>query len=208
MGFERNPIMVQDTDSRGRGVLTPTDREYLRGEKEYDNPETDAHRRRDIRDRVRDSILDFELLRSELDEDERRKIFEGVTNADAELEDAIMDMFAFVCLGVCEDVIQEAETTEWKEKPHLHDMDYLVEGGLRQAFRDRDFFITDAWAETTVIGYSEQRVEVLKNVLSGRNKEFLYPEDIKILLEADEIDQGALLEFLAEHVGPSGGTSQ
>jgi len=50
------------TMNRGRGILTPDDRKYLTGQKEYSHPESARNRRAKIRQRVQNSILDFALL--------------------------------------------------------------------------------------------------------------------------------------------------
>ncbi|SDZ92501.1 hypothetical protein SAMN04488065_1253 [Haloplanus vescus] len=48
-------------DERPRGILTPDDRQYLRGEKDLsDSAERNARQR--IRDRIQESLADFELL--------------------------------------------------------------------------------------------------------------------------------------------------
>ncbi|TKR27967.1 hypothetical protein [Natronomonas salsuginis] len=60
-------------------ILTETEREFLRGEKEYAGNKTESNKRRNIRERVFQSLTDFELLANELPEDDRRKIFERLS---------------------------------------------------------------------------------------------------------------------------------
>jgi hypothetical protein len=60
--------------TRGRGILTETDRKYLLGEVEYDDNQQQRNRRRYIRDRARNGIIDFILL-SELEKRDRKQIF-------------------------------------------------------------------------------------------------------------------------------------
>jgi hypothetical protein len=55
-------------------MLSHTDREFLTGEKEYDHRQSAFDRRRTIRERVVNGILDFEVLLTELGENEREKI--------------------------------------------------------------------------------------------------------------------------------------
>lgn len=66
--------------SKPNGVLTKTDREFLSAEDEYYTGEhkrqSRYQRRRDIRQRIVHSILDFSFIASHLEESERRKIFE------------------------------------------------------------------------------------------------------------------------------------
>lgn len=60
-------------------ILTETEREFLRGEKEYASEKTESNKLRNIRERVFQSLTDFELLANELPEDDRRKIFERLS---------------------------------------------------------------------------------------------------------------------------------
>lgn len=60
--------------TRGRGILTETDRKYLLGEVEYEDRQQQRNRRRYIRDRVRNGIIDFTLL-DNLEERDRKQIF-------------------------------------------------------------------------------------------------------------------------------------
>lgn len=58
-----------------KGFLTPTDREFLRGEKEYDSKQGRYARRQAIRERIQNSLRDFVLLFEYLDSDEIVRIF-------------------------------------------------------------------------------------------------------------------------------------
>lgn len=60
-------------------ILTETEREFLRGEKEYAGEKTESNKMRNIRERVFQSLTDFELLANELPEEDRRKIFERLS---------------------------------------------------------------------------------------------------------------------------------
>lgn len=58
------------------GLLSTADREYLRGEKSYDNPDSERRRRHLLRERLRLSFrTDFSLVASELNAKDRRLIF-------------------------------------------------------------------------------------------------------------------------------------
>lgn len=67
--------------SKPNGILTKADREFLTAEGGYYTGEharqSRYQRRRDIRQRIVQSILDFSFIASHLGEDERRKIFEN-----------------------------------------------------------------------------------------------------------------------------------
>ena len=61
-------------------ILTETERKFLRGEKEYADEKSENTKMRNIRERVFQSLTDFELLAEELPEDERQKIFERLSD--------------------------------------------------------------------------------------------------------------------------------
>lgn len=60
---------------RSRGILSNTDREYLCGLKDYKHEQSEANRRQDIRERVKNGLEDFILLWLRLDDDDREKLF-------------------------------------------------------------------------------------------------------------------------------------
>ncbi|MGQ4557307.1 hypothetical protein [Halobellus sp. GM3] len=95
---DREPEPPLTPEERPRGILTPTDREYLCGLKEYAQPQTDANRRQDIRERVANGLKDFVLLSLFLEPDEREKIFEAF--GPEETEDVLAAMVAFGYLGL------------------------------------------------------------------------------------------------------------
>lgn len=86
-------------EERPRGILSQTDREYLCGLKEYAQPQTDANRRQEIRERVRNGMKDFVLLVFGLPEKQREQIFETLEEED-ELADVLGLMVTFVYLGL------------------------------------------------------------------------------------------------------------
>lgn len=91
---------------RKNAMLTTEDRRWLTGEKVYDGQHAKQQRyqrRRDIRERVYNSILDFSILLDELDDDEWREIVGEVTdggkqwqNADEDLQAGVRDGLAFL----------------------------------------------------------------------------------------------------------------
>lgn len=66
---------MDSSNERGRGVLSKTDREYIRNPDEYTR-QSAYERRKHIRNRVYNAFLDGALLLS-LSADERKRIFEG-----------------------------------------------------------------------------------------------------------------------------------
>jgi len=87
-------------------MLTTEDRRWLTGEKVYDGQHAKQQRyqrRRDIRERVYNSMLDFSILLEELDDEEWREVFGDITdegrqwqNADEDLQAGVRDGLAFL----------------------------------------------------------------------------------------------------------------
>ena len=69
-----------NTDDRPtpHGMLVAEDREYLRGEKEYNSRQGVHDRRKAIRARIVNTILDFELADQNLSDEDRRKVRDEV----------------------------------------------------------------------------------------------------------------------------------
>lgn len=86
---------MADAD-RPRGVLTPADRRFLRGDVTLGSEQSryDAHYR--IRNRVRNAVLDHSLLFEHLPERDRQQVFDP---EDDRLAEAVVDAVAFCYLG-------------------------------------------------------------------------------------------------------------
>lgn len=97
-------------EDRPRGILSPTDREYLCGHKEYAQPQTDANRRQDIRERVKNGLKDFTLLWLFLERDEREKVFAEL--GEDTTDEVIGSMVAFAYLALDEDSTRFEECIE------------------------------------------------------------------------------------------------
>jgi hypothetical protein len=97
-------------EDRPRGILSPTDRDYLCGLKEYAQPQTDANRRQDIRERVENGLKDFALLWMLLEPDERKKVFEEL--GEDGTDEVIESMVTFAYLGIDQDTIRLEECIE------------------------------------------------------------------------------------------------
>jgi len=88
-------------EDRPRGILSPTDREYLCGLKEYAQPQTDANRRQEIRERVKNGLKDFALLWLLLERKEREKVFDEL--GEEVTDEVIESMVSFAHLGLDRD---------------------------------------------------------------------------------------------------------
>lgn len=84
------------SDERDRGILTPADRAYLRGERTYDREQSERNTRARIRDRVYDGLVDFETLTTELSERDRQLVVERLDEAGPAGLDALAAAVAFV----------------------------------------------------------------------------------------------------------------
>lgn len=87
---------------RGRGILSQADRAYLRGETEYESVQSERNARARIRDRLFESVRDFELLVESLSERDRKLVFEkrfGEMEGHAAF-DALVSWLACCYLGV------------------------------------------------------------------------------------------------------------
>ncbi|WP_227352844.1 hypothetical protein [Haladaptatus salinisoli] len=96
---------------RKRGILSRADRAYLRGEADLASTQSERNARARIRDRIHDSVLDFELLVECLSERDRELVFEKrFENADGtEAFDALVSAVSFLYRAI-EDTGLEFET--------------------------------------------------------------------------------------------------
>lgn len=87
--------MTDEKDKKG--FLTPADRKFLRGEKEYDSKHSRYERRKSIRERTRGAFRDFALLTEQLPKNEREKIFTTDSKEEyLDLEEDITNTIQFI----------------------------------------------------------------------------------------------------------------
>lgn len=115
-------------DDRPRGILSPSDREYLMAPDGFSS-QAAYERRRAIAERVHASLYDYALLVESLDEEVRREIFEDFDREDFSLN-TLESAVAFLYLGVG-DAVESGDLVT----PSFED---LIAEGVRQAFRQRD----------------------------------------------------------------------
>ncbi|WP_224270973.1 hypothetical protein [Haloprofundus salinisoli] len=84
---------------RGRGILTPSDREYLLGRKTDYTEHSKKQKRNRIRRRLRNAILDFTILFEHLEDRDRETVFNPDDDARDAYTQGITDMLAFLHLG-------------------------------------------------------------------------------------------------------------
>lgn len=66
-----------DNDARPRGILSETDREWIKGKKQYDSRQGANKRRREVHERIRNAIYDLELLLEYPEKIENNRIYIG-----------------------------------------------------------------------------------------------------------------------------------
>lgn len=97
---------MSDQEKRPRGMLTPKDRELLRGEIEYKHQQQYSNRRRKIRERIANGLLDFNAIQYTLQDKDRKLIFQDPAAAagvnDPLLPESIRSMLYWTYLGLRE----------------------------------------------------------------------------------------------------------
>jgi hypothetical protein len=84
---------------RDRGVLTPSDREFLLGRKTDYTEHSKKQKRNRIRRRIRNAILDFTILFEHLDDRDRETVFDPDDAERDAYTRGIVDVLAFLHLG-------------------------------------------------------------------------------------------------------------
>jgi hypothetical protein len=97
--------------NRPSGILTPTDREFMRAEDDYyegkNARQSRYQRRRDIRRRVVTSLLDFQDINTYLTHEQRQKIFadpeESGAEGDIDFQAGLQSLLQWIYLGCREE---------------------------------------------------------------------------------------------------------
>ncbi|WP_458209288.1 hypothetical protein [Haladaptatus sp. NG-SE-30] len=94
-----SPDSLAYSADRDRGILTPSDREYLIGRKSDYTEHSKKQKRNRIRRRLRNAILDFTILFEHLEDRDRETVFNPDDDARDAYTQGITDMLAFLHLG-------------------------------------------------------------------------------------------------------------
>lgn len=98
--------LYEDSENKGqqrsRGILSKTDREYLLGLKNYENKQSEANRRQDIRDRIKNSLQDFKIIWALMEERDRKQVFASLD--DETVDNSIEAIISFIYLGLNRDI--------------------------------------------------------------------------------------------------------
>jgi hypothetical protein len=185
---------------RKNAMLTTEDRRWLTGGKVYDGQHAKQQRyqrRRDIRERVHNSVLDFSILLEELDDDEWREVFGDVTdggrqwqNADEDVQAGVRDGLAFLLrtVGV-------ATLMRDGEVPQETVPERLFAAALRRAGH-RDGLLVESVSldiEATDVGVPE----LLENLQSD---ESMSAGSLYLLMESGAVDTDVVQDCLRDQL--------
>lgn len=103
MGSEEETEEAPDnhtySSERGRGILTPSDREFLSGQKTDYAKHSKKQKRNRIRRRLRNAVLDFTILFDHLEDHDREMVFASNDENREAFSRGITDGLAFIYLG-------------------------------------------------------------------------------------------------------------
>lgn len=179
-GEDSQGSLVTPAD-RPRGILSPTDREYLCGLKDYSHSQTELNRRQAIRERTIEGIRDFNLLWLLLEEPEWEKIIKAFESD--ELNTAFSSIIAFMYLGIGQD----------KDR-----MEEILERGL---YRGANYDTSGRWAGevndvTTEIDIDYRpNIDELYNRVEEGEADQLTPAEVGALVRAGQVDPDDLDEL-------------
>jgi len=160
-------------DQRPRGILSESDRQYLRNPDEY-SKQARYERRRAIIERLHESLHDMPLLVSELDEESRGEAFE---DGDLDGKDHTLNVlswsFALLYLGIT-DTVEPSELAK-------DAFEGIAASGVRQAYHQRGYSVEEVEVEVNV-----KRGEPLDELREREPDELSYPE-VNQLLESGEL---------------------
>lgn len=196
--------------SRKNAMLTTEDRRWLTGEKEYRGEHAKQQRyqrRRDIRERVHNSILDFSILFEHFEDAERRKLFrtdegEQRVGADDEFAAGIRDGLAFLLHntditdsmnagGAGENNVGEGDTVENDPGPPPSAAEWLLREAISEAGQKDGYLV-----ENVDLDIRAQELPVSALLEDLRKGEELSPAGLRVLMEIEDVDTAELQEQL------------
>lgn len=180
---------------RKNAMLTTEDRRWLTGEKRYEGEHAKQQRyqrRRDIRERVYNSVLDFSILFEHLEADEREKLF-GTPGTkrkpivdDQEFTDGIRDALAFLLYNTGITSMMDAD--ENGTEPIA---ERLLAEALHQAGRKDGILVENV--ELDIDATDLPRTSLLEDLEAGNE---LSPRELRVLLESEQVDTRNVQEHI------------
>lgn len=185
-----NPLNIGD-EGRPRGILGTPDRQFIRGEKEYEHRQTRYDRRQTIKERVQNSVLDLLLLADEADDDILREAMsEYEQNED--LEKGLAGAIGFVFRLTALDHFTPTLGTGAKNEKFSE----LLERGVRGGYFNHDHIIDDF--EYQVKSTHVPDISTLKE--KAEADEDLSPALIHYALTQDMVDEDIVQEAVKEQL--------
>ena len=187
---------------RKKAMLTTEDRRWLTGEKEYEGEHAKQQRyqrRRDIRERIYNSILDFTILFHHLEEEERKKLFGSISAdgtqwdvTDPALDDGIRDALAFLLYSVGATKLMTTDETDDTRRTVA---ERLLTDAFYEAGRREDILVENIELEidATTLPISD----LLDDLEAGNS---LSPARLRVLLETNLVNTREIQDRLREMV--------
>jgi hypothetical protein len=185
--------------SRKNAMLTTEDRRWLTGEKTYEGEHAKQQRyqrRRDIRERVSNAILDFSILFTHLEDREYEKLFASVsaggvpreTDADDSFIDGICDALAFLLYntGITRSMGQSSASTGDTTAAEA-----LLSEALYRAGRRDDILVRNVALDIDATRSPPERL--LDDLAEGND---LSPAELRLLMDSDLVDGGDVQQCL------------
>lgn len=175
---------------RSRGILTPSDRDFLLGRKQDYTEHSKKQKRNRIRRRIRNAILDFTILFNHLDERDRKTVFNPDDEYREEYTRGIINMLAFLHLG-----------TMGYYTPFKH---MLAEGvnKAEQELAGSDYRMVTVDFNVDPVGHIDVD-EVIGKLEDGRFNEITDEElraFVRLLAEAEEFSPADTREYIKEQM--------
>lgn len=189
---------------RPRGILSKADRQYLRGKKSYSSEQSERDARYRIRERIKNSILDFTLLINHLDDRDREQIFASskpdVLSEETELNEqhltnvvegamflhGIEDAITFFYLGLG-DIHQSFEP--------------VLEKSVENAEKKKGMDVEHVLVEIEIQERNPDLTDLIERFESG---EAVTEEELKQLIHSNEINlDPTTLDRIFEHIMPN-----
>jgi len=180
-----------DDGERPRGLLAQVDREYIRGEKEYNHRQSEYDREQTIKERVRNGVRDITILAAEAD-DEFLEDLLGDYEDDSSLKNGLTDMVT---------LLFRVSGLEYASKNRgggvtNRGFESMVEEGTRRGFLMNDAVLDDFSLDTR-----STHVPNLEALISHvEDGEDLSPEAIRFILSTEAVKSEPVQEAVRKQV--------
>lgn len=180
-------------------MLTTEDRRWLTGEKHYEGEHAKQQRyqrRRDIRERVYNSLLDFSILFEHLEPDEQKKLFgnpgtdQKQLTDDRELTTGMRDALAFLLYNTGVTVMMDTNGSD--SSPVA---EWLLTEALHQAGTRDGILVESVNLDIDAVDFPQ--ASLLEDLEAGHE---LSPRELRLLLESDQVDTQDVQEHIRKQV--------